>query len=68
MTSFPAITTAQAVLPSQTGLGWQGDPSSLVFDEAAIHAALMNLNDPVWVHLGSDSKRLLCLLTWLQQV
>ena len=57
MTSFPAITTAQAVLPSQTGLGWQGDPSSLVFDEAAIHAALMNLNDPVWVvasggHLG----------------
>ena len=49
MSAFPAISAAEAALTSPTGLGWQGNPDTLAFDQAAIRQVLSDLDQPAWV-------------------
>ena len=53
MSAFSATSAASAALNFPTGLGWQGDPGSLAFEDAAIRQVLSDLDHPVWaVSLG----------------
>jgi trans-AT polyketide synthase, acyltransferase and oxidoreductase domains len=49
MSTFSAISAAEAALTFPTGLSWQGDPHSLAFEDKAIREVLSDLNRPVWV-------------------
>jgi PfaD family protein len=54
MTPIPAISAADAALFPTSGLSWQGDSSTLAFDENTVRQTLLHLEHSAWVVAVGD--------------